>query len=99
MHYCPEETYRNGILTDAQAMWHHPITAKQMRVLTDDWGYKSSGSEETNGWIEVIPPISKALACGDKGDGQYYFLRQWPIAEVPQRGFFFRWSRHLLTAL
>ncbi|KAK4453747.1 flavoprotein [Podospora aff. communis PSN243] len=64
------------------AMWRHPITAKQIRVLAEDWGVKESvtteGAEggapgddsgESDGWFQVIKPISKTLACGDTGDG------------------------------
>lgn len=38
-------------------MWTHPLTAKQLSVLRD-WP-----------WVEVLPPQSKALACGDTGQG------------------------------
>ncbi|KAL2005344.1 hypothetical protein VTN00DRAFT_2555 [Thermoascus crustaceus] len=42
------------------AMWVHPATGKQMRVLREEWG----------GWIEVLPPQErKSLACGDTGSG------------------------------
>ncbi|KAL1837941.1 hypothetical protein VTJ49DRAFT_3236 [Mycothermus thermophilus] len=57
------------------AMWRNPITEKQLRVLTEDWGVKVAGSDSANGespssgWFRVIPPISKTLACGDTGDG------------------------------
>ncbi|XP_047991927.1 phosphopantothenoylcysteine decarboxylase [Leguminivora glycinivorella] len=37
-------------------MWEHPITSKQVQVLTD-WGHKE------------IHPISKTLICGDTGIG------------------------------
>lgn len=52
------------------AMWLHPITAKQIRVLTDEWGVREAadGSIES-GWFEVLPPQQKTLACGDVGDG------------------------------
>ncbi|KAK2697505.1 hypothetical protein QWA68_004421 [Fusarium oxysporum] len=43
-------------------MWNHPITARQLRVLEDEWGGE-------NGWFEVLRPISKNLACGDIGNG------------------------------
>ncbi|EGU83752.1 phosphopantothenoylcysteine decarboxylase [Fusarium oxysporum f. sp. raphani 54005] len=43
-------------------MWNHPITARQLRVLEDEWGGE-------NGWFEVLRPISKNLACGDVGNG------------------------------
>ncbi|KAK1828395.1 flavoprotein-domain-containing protein [Podospora conica] len=61
------------------AMWRHPITAKQIRVLAEDWGVKEAGpisaadgeahSSQGEGWFQVIRPISKTLACGDTGDG------------------------------
>ncbi|KAL2268728.1 hypothetical protein VTJ83DRAFT_3574 [Remersonia thermophila] len=63
------------------AMWRNPITEKQIRMLTEDWGVKaaesgsaggassSSSSSSSSGWFRVIPPISKTLACGDTGDG------------------------------
>ncbi|AEO56970.1 hypothetical protein MYCTH_2302569 [Thermothelomyces thermophilus ATCC 42464] len=55
------------------AMWRHPITAKQIRVLKEDWGVKEEpesgvGDSLSNiGWFKVITPISKTLACGDTG--------------------------------
>lgn len=45
------------------AMWRHPITAKQMKVLDKDWG------EGNDGWVKVLRPMEKELACGDIGDG------------------------------
>ena len=39
-------------------MWTHPLTAKQLAILDDEWW-----------WVEVLPPQSKALACGDTGQG------------------------------
>ncbi|KAF7586236.1 hypothetical protein BBP40_009204 [Aspergillus hancockii] len=50
------------------AMWMHPITAQQIRVLEDDWGLKEVDGEE-QGWFEVLRPIEKSLACGDVGSG------------------------------
>ncbi|CEI63261.1 hypothetical protein FVEN_g200 [Fusarium venenatum] len=44
------------------AMFAHPITATQLKVLDKDWG-------GDNGWFEVLQPISKSLACGDVGNG------------------------------
>ncbi|KAF4506503.1 hypothetical protein G6O67_006582 [Ophiocordyceps sinensis] len=44
------------------AMWRHPVTARNLRTLEGDWG----GDE---GWIEVLRPVSKTLACNDVGDG------------------------------
>ncbi len=45
------------------AMWRHPITRKQIKVLEQDWG---SGED---GWVTVLRPMEKELACGDVGDG------------------------------
>lgn len=43
-------------------MWRHPITARQIKTLEQDWGGEQ-------GWVEVLRPIEKPLACGDVGDG------------------------------
>ncbi|KAK7946937.1 uncharacterized protein PG986_011258 [Apiospora aurea] len=48
------------------AMWRHPITAKQVRVLEDEYGV---GNADGTGWFEVLAPQKKMLACGDVGDG------------------------------
>ncbi|KAK6217356.1 flavoprotein [Colletotrichum tabaci] len=40
------------------AMHVHPITAKQVRVLEEEWL-----------WFEVLKPVEKTLACGDTGNG------------------------------
>lgn len=52
------------------SMWKHPVTKKQIRVLEEEWGI--SGQE--NGWVEVLRPVEKELACGDTGDGA---MREW----------------------
>ena len=52
------------------AMWKHPVTKKQMRILEEDWGI----GEKKDGWIEVLSPMEKRLACGDSGDGA---MREW----------------------
>lgn len=44
------------------AMWLHPVTGKHMKVL-EEW------SEKNGGWITILPPIEKELACGDVGGG------------------------------
>jgi phosphopantothenoylcysteine decarboxylase len=49
------------------AMWRHPVTSRQIKVLTEDWGVSDDG--EGSGWFEVLPPQKKTLACGDIGDG------------------------------
>lgn len=48
------------------AMWNHPITEKQLIVLQDEWGWSK---ERPKGWVVVLPPIEKPLACGDTGAG------------------------------
>jgi phosphopantothenoylcysteine decarboxylase len=45
------------------AMWSHPVTTKQLRVLEEEWGV------ERGGWFEVLRPVEKRLACGDTGSG------------------------------
>ena len=49
------------------AMLAHPITRKQIKVLEEDWGAGEDGTGE--GWITVLRPMEKELACGDVGDG------------------------------
>ncbi|PHH92692.1 hypothetical protein CDD83_5929 [Cordyceps sp. RAO-2017] len=44
------------------AMWRHPVTAAHLRTLEQDWG-------GDDGWVEVLQPVSKTLACNDVGDG------------------------------
>lgn len=39
-------------------MWDHPITAKHIGVLENEWT-----------WYKVIRPVEKRLACGDSGSG------------------------------
>ncbi|PWY92195.1 flavo protein [Aspergillus heteromorphus CBS 117.55] len=55
------------------AMWRHPVTAKHVRVLEEEWGVRrveGSGDGEETGWFEVLrPQASKVLACGDVGSG------------------------------
>ncbi|MCJ1379074.1 hypothetical protein MMC17_002174 [Xylographa soralifera] len=50
------------------AMWRHPATGKQIGVLEGEWGVGSGG------WVEVLRPVEKELACGDVGDGA---MRDW----------------------
>lgn len=58
-------------------MWLHPITAKQIRVLSEDWAVKDAddgtGAIES-GWFELLRPQEKSLACGDVGDGA---MKEW----------------------
>ncbi|PSK34331.1 hypothetical protein B9Z65_8657 [Elsinoe australis] len=44
------------------AMWLHPVTGKHMGVL-EEWG------ETRGGWVKILAPIEKTLACGDIGGG------------------------------
>jgi len=56
-------------------MWRHPITAKQIRVLAEDWGVKEElvpvpegevGSSQGGGWFQVISvcccPLSSVVS-------------------------------------
>ncbi|KAK2757208.1 hypothetical protein FQN54_004722, partial [Arachnomyces sp. PD_36] len=52
------------------AMWLHPVTGGQMRVLREEWGVKGGeGEGEGKGWVTVLEPMEKGLACGDVGVG------------------------------
>jgi phosphopantothenoylcysteine decarboxylase len=52
------------------AMWRQPVTARQMKVLEQDWGIaQGTAEEDQQGWFEVLSPIGKPLACGDIGLG------------------------------
>ena len=57
------------------AMWHHPVTAEQLRRLDKDW------SVDNGGWFHVLRPIEKELACGDTGSGA---MHDWKliVAEI-----------------
>ncbi|KAH0126957.1 phosphopantothenoylcysteine decarboxylase, partial [Aureobasidium melanogenum] len=50
------------------AMWAHPVTHKQAAVLEQEWGV------DTGGWIRLVRPVEKELACGDTGGGA---MREW----------------------
>lgn len=52
------------------AMWRQPVTRKQIQVLEEDW----TAGEEHDGWIKLLRPVEKTLACGDAGDGA---MREW----------------------
>ena len=52
------------------AMWRHPITKKQIKTLEEDWGVEGA----QDGWVEVLRPMERTLACGDTGDGA---MRDW----------------------
>lgn len=55
------------------AMWRHPVTKRQIRVLEEEWGVGGEKSEG-EGWFEVVRPMEKELACGDVGDGA---MKDW----------------------
>jgi phosphopantothenoylcysteine decarboxylase len=40
------------------AMWQHPVTARQVRLLEEEWV-----------WFEVLRPQEKKLMCADYGYG------------------------------
>ncbi|RDW59389.1 putative flavoprotein [Aspergillus mulundensis] len=48
------------------AMWAHPVTGKQLTILRDEWGW---GASNKDGWVYLLQPIEKYLACGDTGNG------------------------------
>lgn len=45
------------------AMWNHPVTKQHMKLLEGEWDVKNGG------WIQVMRPVEKELACGDTGSG------------------------------
>ncbi|MCJ1234721.1 hypothetical protein MMC14_002684 [Varicellaria rhodocarpa] len=53
------------------AMWRQPVSKKQLKVLEDEWGIAGNCQ---GGWIEVLRPVKKELACGDVGSGA---MREW----------------------
>lgn len=55
------------------AMWVHPVTAKQIRILEEEWGINGT-NPAVEGWFEVLRPQVKTLACGDIGQGG---MRDW----------------------
>ncbi|KAI7155919.1 flavoprotein [Hortaea werneckii] len=60
------------------AMWHHPLTAEHMKRLNSDWATSNGG------WIEVLDPIQKEIACGDTGAGG---MHEWKsiVASIEKR--------------
>ncbi|TGO44200.1 hypothetical protein BOTNAR_0899g00030 [Botryotinia narcissicola] len=55
------------------AMWRHPVTKSQIKILEQEWGIGPDG-DEGEGWFEVLRPQEKELACGDVGDGA---MKDW----------------------
>jgi phosphopantothenoylcysteine decarboxylase len=51
-------------------MGKHPVTRKQIKTLEVEWGSGTEGG----GWITVLRPMEKELACGDVGDGA---MKSW----------------------
>lgn len=49
------------------AMWNHPATLRHMARL-NEW------SVEKGGWVEILRPIEKDLACRDMGGGA---MKEW----------------------
>jgi len=71
------------------AMWRHPISKRQIKVLEEDWGICEEGVDlhEDGGdrWFEVLRPQEKELACGDVGDGA---MKDWrEIVKVIEKRF------------
>ena len=62
------------------AMWRHPISKQQIRVLEEEWGV----GEGREGWFELLRPMEKELACGDIGDGA---MKDWReiVAVIEER--------------
>ncbi|EER26034.1 hypothetical protein D8B26_003646 [Coccidioides posadasii str. Silveira] len=54
-------------------MWKHPLTESQIKTLERGWNVDST---EGKGWITVLRPMEKELACGDTGDGA---MRDWRV--------------------
>ena len=52
------------------AMWRHPVTKKQIQMLEEDWAV----GKQHDGWIDLLRPTEKTLACGDVGSGA---MREW----------------------
>jgi phosphopantothenoylcysteine decarboxylase len=50
------------------AMWFHPLTATHLALLEGEW------SVQNGGWMEVLRPMEKTLACGDTGSGA---MKDW----------------------
>lgn len=48
-------------------MWLQPITAKQIRVLEEEWGVQGGVDGHELGWFEVFRPIEVcgSLSCSD----------------------------------
>jgi phosphopantothenoylcysteine decarboxylase len=62
------------------AMWSHPVTGKQLKILREEWGWSEANND---GWIYLLNPIEKSLACGDTGNGAMMDWREI-VASVEQ---------------
>jgi phosphopantothenoylcysteine decarboxylase len=62
------------------AMWSHPVTGKQLKILREEWGWTEANND---GWIYLLNPIEKSLACGDTGNGAMMDWREI-VASVEQ---------------
>ena len=51
-------------------MWLHPVTKRHLEVLEGEWGVGQSDA----GWVDVLRPTEKVLACGDSGIGA---MKDW----------------------
>ncbi|KAI0521866.1 putative flavoprotein [Xylaria bambusicola] len=63
------------------AMWRHPITAKQLRVLEEEWGVRNTSIAKTeahNGSVQPPQEIDQASPDQDEGDGWFEVLRPQP---------------------
>lgn len=63
-----EQAKRSVIVAPAMntAMWHHPLTTLHMNILEGPFNVKNDG------FVEVLRPVEKTLACGDSGSGAMY---------------------------
>ncbi|KAF2100639.1 phosphopantothenoylcysteine decarboxylase [Rhizodiscina lignyota] len=60
------------------AMWSHPVTKQHMKLLEGEWNV------ENGGWIQILRPVEKELACGDTGSGA---MADWKsIVKVIEEG-------------
>jgi phosphopantothenoylcysteine decarboxylase len=67
-------------------MWEHPLTARHLRQLAVDAGAACPAHialEALPAWmnahctkLQIVPPVSKELACGDIGVGAMASLDQ-----------------------
>ncbi|KAI1349084.1 putative flavoprotein [Xylaria sp. FL0043] len=60
------------------AMWRHPITAKQLRVLEEEWGVQNTAAPKPEADDGSAPPSQETGQPGadqDEGDGWFEVLR------------------------